>query len=39
MNENLQKAEELMKQALIAYRNGNFEQGDLLRQNLMNYLI
>lgn len=32
MNENLQKAEELMKQALIAYRNGNFEQGDLLRQ-------
>lgn len=32
MNENLQKAEELMKQALIAYRNGNFEEGDLLRQ-------
>lgn len=32
MNENLQKAEELMKQALIAYRDGNFEQGDLLRQ-------
>lgn len=32
MNENLQKAEELMKQALIAYHNGNFEQGDLLRQ-------
>lgn len=32
MNENLQKAEELMKQALIAYRNGNFEQGDLLKQ-------
>lgn len=32
MNENLQKAEELMKKALMAYRNGNFEEGELLRQ-------
>lgn len=32
MNENLLKAEELMQKALIAYHNGNFEQGDLLRQ-------
>lgn len=32
MNENLQKAGELMKKALMAYRNGNFEEGELLRQ-------
>lgn len=32
MNENLQRAEELMKKALMAYRDGNFEEGELLRQ-------
>lgn len=32
MNENLQKAEMLMEQALASYSNGNFEQGNLLRQ-------
>lgn len=32
MERKFAESEELRKQALIAYRNGNFEQGDLLRQ-------